>query len=172
MLQRLFGRLALDHRKFSSLSEPHSLLRHASEIIARHQKGTNLIRDRINPVADAYARSLEIGRKSQGQLKMLISGIHCLLIGLYLVSADSTVSLKFRIGIARDYVNLLGRMLRSVESRRHFDATNAEIHPLGESDVREAIRLVRAIAANPELEMVTIAELLLNDPLIPPSLVV
>jgi hypothetical protein len=71
------------------------------------------------------------------------------LIGLYLVQAGNQVSLKFRIGIATDYVNLLGRLLRSVESRRCFDASNKEMDPLGAHDAREAIRLVRVIAASP-----------------------
>jgi hypothetical protein len=57
-------------------------------------------------------------------------------------------------------------------NRRHFDANNKEIDRLGERDAREAIRLVRVIAANPEMELGPTADLVLTDPLIPPSLLV
>jgi hypothetical protein len=169
LLQRLLERLSPKDGLFG-IPEPLSLLRLAGETISRRWKGTDLVRDRMNPLVDAYARSLEIGRVVNGQIKRFTAALSLVLIGLHLVRADGGVPTKFRIGIATDYIRLLGRLLRSSTGRTFLGNDVEEDIVWLEQHAREAIRVARELAADPALKLASIIDFVLSDPLIPPRL--
>lgn len=167
LLQRLFDRLTSEAGLFGH-PEPLPLLRFAGEALSRRPAGTYLVRDRMNPSVDAYACSLEIGRLQEGAIKRLIAGLCLVLIGLELVQAGGSVPIKFRSGIAVDYVHLLGRLLRSWVSRDLFGRGKDDLP--GADLAREAVCVARTLAAVPDLELGDAMGLVLGDPLVPPEL--
>lgn len=165
LLERLLERLSPTYGLFGTPEEL-VLLRLGGERISRREKGTDMVRNRMNPALDSYARALEIGRVHD-QIPRLIAGLGLVLIGLYLVRADGGIPTKFRAGIAVDYVRLLGRLLRSMMGRRYLGGPASTFKPYGWELAREAVRLSRELATDPVLDLEPVINAVLSDPLMP-----
>ncbi len=168
LVRRLLERLTPESGLFG-LPEPLGLLRSAGEALSRLPKGTDVVRDRMNPAADSHARGLEVGRVSD-RIKRLIAGLCLVIVGLELALAKSDVPVRYRNGIANDYGHLLGRLLRSLTSRSIFADEASGLSQTIVHLPREALRLVRALAADGALRMEETMRLLLNDTSLPTTL--
>jgi hypothetical protein len=169
LLDRLFERLTPNAGLFG-IAERLPLLRFAGEALSRRPRGTYLIRDRMNPLADSCARNLEIGRAPM-LIPQLFAGINLVIIGLEAARAKGEVSIAFRKGIAKDYAHLLGRLLGSYTSRSLFGKGGRGMDFLAPRELaREAIRIVGELAADAALDFNETANQLFSDSRIPSDL--
>lgn len=147
-----------------------SVLEFIGDTLAQRPNGTNVLRDDFNTRTDRFARDVEIGRVVEDSIRRLLAGLALTIVGLRVAACRSgTVPLKFRRGIAKDYIHALGRLLSSTVSRQLFERP-VDRRLNGMDLALEAMSLVSVLASDKELDVSGPADLIFNDPCVPSEL--
>jgi hypothetical protein len=150
-----------------------ALLHRAGRTIANRARGTDLVRDRINPILFRYIGLIETGRSSGDDrpLQMLTAGLCLVITGLEVACSATQAPTHYRIGIANDYIHFLGRLLRSWVSEQIF-ANLGEWRPVRDWElyVREAIGLVKSLHAEFGSAIEDALEHLVSDSMVPQTI--
>ena len=82
--------------------------------IARKQNATNVVRAKLNPKVHEYVEMIETQRLEEG----ISWDVHGASLFLCIIALDVAIDFKaapvrFRIGLATDYIHWLGRLMRS-----------------------------------------------------------
>ncbi|MFJ5384278.1 VPA1262 family N-terminal domain-containing protein [Pectobacterium sp. CHL-2024] len=163
-IHRLLARLTIGSDMFG-FAEPLTVLLFAGNIISRKQKGTDFLRNNLNPILDSYARTLETSSVQDNTIRILIAGLGLTVIGLELARVGEDIDVKFRNGIAIDYINQLGRLLSSFTSQTAFGQQTRSIP--GEYIALESLKIGHELAESLEHNVRNAMNLLLQDTRIP-----
>lgn len=153
------------------MQEDATLLR-VGRRLGQRSDGTLVVRNRMNPALHRYTHMMEQGRSSLADLHAVQTVLALSLIGLEIVSSAPEIPEKFRRGIAIDYLNALGRILRAPATGRLIrpDENPNLVHPSA-SVHRRAMRKARDLAVSLQGDVARAYQALATDPLIPADLV-
>jgi hypothetical protein len=133
--------------------------------ISRLSAPTNFVRDRINPLVHSLIQTLEFQRGEYDATFNAVQIATCLIsLGLE-IAVVSTVELRFREGVACDYVHWAGRLMRSDAARIRL-ALGAEASDLWMDDFTFLARQIlqaKSILGEP-VQTATLR--ILGDPLV------
>ena len=172
LLDRIVGRIAPESKQPNSvlMVERIDLLHRAGGLIAERDRGTDFVRNRLNPALHFYARMLESGRSSRKLRShdLLIAGLCIVLVGLEVAHSASKAQARHREALASDYIHFLGRLLRTSASEELFGGDpNMTIMPgPGEGFAREAIRMAKLLRTELGLVLDAVFDRLLADSLL------
>lgn len=173
LVERLLGRLVPADKSLRSLSrsERVDLLRRAGRLIAIGERGTDYVRNSMNPALHQYINLIEAGRSgdSRRPFEMLRTGLNLVLIGLEVAFSAKDAPVQHRIGLATDYIHFLGRLLRSWVSEEWFvRPPRAKSLPCSEENhVNEALGLAKALHAELGSDLDAAFERLVADSMLP-----
>ena len=153
------------------IQEDATLLR-VGRRLGQRSDGTLVVRNRLNPALHRYTHMMEQDRKGLADLQAVQTVLALSLIGLEIVSSAPEIPEKFRRGIAIDYLNTLGRILRSPATARLIrpDENPNLTHPSA-SVHRLVMRKTRDLAESLQGDVARAYQALATDPLIPADLV-
>ena len=100
--------------------ERNELFAHLAKIISSKPKATDFIRANLNPIVEEMIRAVETQRDDRSFELIHIST--CLLaIGLEVAIVAEQSDIRFRTGLASDYIHWAGRLMRSVDTHIRYD---------------------------------------------------
>ena len=121
LLDQFFGELTKGDRThgltWQFLAGRDELIAFLGRAISRLSAPTNFVRDRINPLVHSLIQTLEFQRGEYDATFNAVQIATCLIsLGLE-IAVVSAVELRFREGVACDYVHWAGRLMRSDAAR-------------------------------------------------------
>lgn len=147
LLRDLLDRLSPPDRSPHCLpaAERVDILTRAGRTISIREKATETIRDRLNATVEHYANALELGLFGQDTkcYDLLFAGLGLVVVGLQVAMSADHAKASHRVGLGCDYINLLGRFLRSLSCDELLNRPDdVDISFPGEEIAREACGLV------------------------------
>ena len=168
LVECLLDRLIPDASwRLPPIMERVDLLLRAGRAIGMRDRGTDFVRNRINPALQRYASDIEAGHSTSNHQRWdpFFAGLCLVIIGLDVARSAKHAPIQHRLGLATDYIHFLGRLLRSWVSEELYG--HPEDLAFGENFGREALHLAKALRAELGSDLDAALDRLMEDSMLP-----